>query len=184
MSTKKSGGGIGLRCQHSPIVNSNIWIIPSNCEQLRPIQADADALDLGASAHLRVQVDQRVLSGVALTPLLPAVPLAHRAILRPRPDQTRVIAGDCQAFHSPCVPHLSPDHLGGLDVKQADPAVASRRGEQVPLPLLLDSQKTFDSSVFLSEFRLSLFHHSSEVALYLKINEFEVSRTYNTGLRK
>ena len=82
------------------------------------------------------------------------------------------------------MPHLSPDHLGGLDVKQADPAVASRRGEQVPLPLLLDSQKTFDSSVFLSEFRLSLFHHSSEVALYLKINEFEVSRTYNTGLRE
>jgi len=72
------------------------------------------------------------------------------------------------------VPHHSPDHLGGLDVKQADPAVASRRGEQVPLPLLLDSQKTFDSSVFLSEFRLSLFHHSSEVALYL-ILEYGIS---------
>ena len=72
---------IGFDGEHPPVIDSHIWIVSTNCQQLSPARADANALHLGTSADLSVQVDKGVLRNLALAPLFPAVPLLHSSIL-------------------------------------------------------------------------------------------------------
>lgn len=102
-STLVLGSWRGLGCEHPPVENPHIRIVCPNRQQLSPARADTDAFHLGASADLGVQVNKSIFRSLALTPLLPTVPLPHCTILGPGPDQSRTVASNCQAFHPRCV---------------------------------------------------------------------------------
>ena len=73
--------GIRFDGEHPPVIDPHIWIVSTNCKQLGPARADADALHLRTSTDLSVKVDEGVLRNLAHAPLFPAVPLLHSPIL-------------------------------------------------------------------------------------------------------